>query len=397
MSTPISATGLALALFALTPATAISHELRGYIDVEYRYFLEDPLYEEQHGSNVSVSTQPEYYHEWDDGRQIFTFTPFLRIDQHDEERTHFDIRELSWLGVYDDWELRIGFRKVFWGVTESQHLVDIINQTDLVENIDGEDKLGQPMINAAFIRDWGTVDLFVLTGFRERTFPGKEGRLRPQYYVDTNQTTYESSQEDKHIDYAIRYSHYINEWEFGLSHFYGTSRDPILEPGISSQGENVLTPFYPLIHQTGLDVQAIFDSWLLKMEFISREDNIDRHAALTTGFEHTFVMVFDSRADLGLISEYLYNERDEISPFQNDIMVGLRLALNDVQSTSLLLGTIFDLDSDDKFYNLEAERRIGDAWKLSLEARILSGLNNKSFQYDLRDDDYIQLDLAWYF
>jgi len=54
----------------------------------------------------------------------------------------------------------------FWGVTEFQHLVDIINQTDLVENIDTEDKLGQPMINLALINDWGTVDLFIMPYFR---------------------------------------------------------------------------------------------------------------------------------------------------------------------------------------------------------------------------------------
>ena len=59
----------------------------------------------------------------------FTFQPFIRIDQQDEERSHFDIRELAWLHVGNDWELRTGIRKVFWGVNESQHLVDIINQT----------------------------------------------------------------------------------------------------------------------------------------------------------------------------------------------------------------------------------------------------------------------------
>ena len=41
-----------------------------------------------------------------------------------------------------DWSLSIGLGKVFWGVTEFNHLVDVINQTDLVEGIDGEAKLG---------------------------------------------------------------------------------------------------------------------------------------------------------------------------------------------------------------------------------------------------------------
>ena len=72
------------------------------------------------------------------------------------------MRELYWRGVFGDLEVKAGAVKVFWGVTESQHLVDVINQADLVENIDSEDKLGQPMINLSWGKDWGTLELFVL-------------------------------------------------------------------------------------------------------------------------------------------------------------------------------------------------------------------------------------------
>jgi hypothetical protein len=387
-----------LSIIILWSVNAFAVDIRGDITVEYTHFLEDPTVPAQHGDNASVSTQPEFYQSWDDGYQSVLFTPFLRIDQHDEERTHFDIRELRWLGVYEFGEMRVGIRKVFWGVTESQHLVDIINQTDLVENIDGEDKLGQPMINAAFINDWGTLDLYVLTGFRERTFPGKEGRPRTIPYVDTDQATYESSQEEKHIDYAARYSHYIEAWEFGVSQFYGTSRDPNFSLG-SKDGEAVLIPNYPIINQTGLDVQAIIENWLLKLELISRDGQIDRrYTAATGGFEYTIVMLFDTRADLGIITEYLYDDRGaESTPFQNDLFAGGRLAFNDVQSTEILAGVIYDLDDGDRFYNLEAERRLGDTWKLSVEARIFSNFSSNSAIYAVRNDDYLQAELAWYF
>ena len=76
------------------------------------------------------------YHEWADGKQSVSFIPFARLDQGDDERTHADIRELSWSYIARDYEWTIGFSKVYWGVTEAQHLVDIINQTDLVEDFD---------------------------------------------------------------------------------------------------------------------------------------------------------------------------------------------------------------------------------------------------------------------
>ena len=172
----------ALLLGAAPFVSAETHQdFSGSIALESRFFSQSPLDSGQRGDvSVSIAFQPEYYLEWDGRDQSFTFVPFVRWDQHDNERTHWDIRELFWLRAWEDWELSAGIRKVFWGVTESQHLVDIINQTDLVENLDGEDKLGQPMIKASWIQDWGTVEAYWMPFFRERTFPGSTRRQKPR-------------------------------------------------------------------------------------------------------------------------------------------------------------------------------------------------------------------------
>lgn len=373
----------------------------GYIAGEARVFPQGPTYPDQfEDSDVSFSAQPEYYTQWDDGDQSFVFTPFIRVDHKDAERTHADIRELSWLKASEAWELRAGIRKVFWGVTESQHLVDIINQTDLVEDIDGEDKLGQPMINLALINEWGTVDLFVLPGFRERTFPGEKGRLRTPLPVDTDRPVYESGAKNKHIDFAARWSRFINIWDIGVSYFYGTSRDPVLVPNTPNPANaTALVPVYNIINQTGLDAQATVGNWLWKLEVISRGGQGNRYTAATGGFEYTLVGIFDTRMDLGVISEYLFDDRNAQAPtpFQNDLMIGARFTLNDIQSTELLAGIILDLDHKGHMFNLEASRRLGNAWKLSGEMRAFSSLESDDPLYSFRNDDYLQLELAWYF
>ncbi len=377
-----------------------AHEFSGFVAGELRYFPKSPLYVDQFSdADFSLSLQPEYSHTWDGGYQTFVFVPFARVDQQDEERTHFDIRELTWVKATRDWELRLGVRKVFWGVTESQHLVDIINQADLIENADGEDKLGQPMANIALIQDWGTLDLFLLPYFRERTFPGKEGRLYPGLPIDTDNPQYQSGAKEKHMDWAIRWSRPIGDWDIGVSHFSGTGREPDLLSTTNQADQSVLIPYYKQIHQTGLDVQMTQEEWLWKAELISRKMPEDRFTAFTGGFEYTFVGVFDSDADIGAIGEYLHDDRGKnaTTPFDNDLMVGLRLALNDVQSTELLVGVIMDLDNQGQFYNVEASRRLGDNWKLSLEARAYANLDDTEIIYPLRNDGYIQLELAWYF
>lgn len=367
--------------------------------LENRYFPEDPLSSEQHDNYLSIVAEPEYYRDWDDGRQSFIFVPFVRIDQHDDERTHVDIRELEWIKAAEQREWRIGVRKVFWGVTEFQHLVDIINQTDAVENVDGEDKLGQPMINFALIKEWGTLDLFALVGFRERTFPGDEGRLRTIPPIDPDQSDFESSAKKDHIDLAIRWSHALGDWDIGVYRFSGTSRDPRFTIGMDD-GATVLIPLYDQIDQTGIDVQATKGNWLWKLEAIRRSGQGNSFAAATAGFEYTFVGVAESGIDVGIVSEYLFDDRDEdaLTPFEDDLALGVRLTFNDAQSSELLLGVIADLDDDTRVWSLEASRRLQESWKLSVEARIFSDVPPEdSLLFGLRDDDFIQVELARFF
>jgi len=392
------------ALFG-NPTPSHAGEWSGYISGEFRTFANSPADARQHDNNVSFSAQPEYYTDWDNERQSFTFVPFVRWDENDDERSHADIRELTWLKASDNWELRAGIRKIFWGVTESQHLVDIINQTDLVEATDGEEKLGQPMINLALISDWGTLDLFVLPGFRERTFPGKKGRLRFSPRIDTNQTIYESRDKEEHIDYATRWAHYLGDWDIGLSYFNGTSRDPGFIPGLDSKGQRVLIPVYELIEQWGLDLQATLGDWLWKMEAINRSGQKDRsgqdknYTALTAGFEYTFVGIAGSNADLGMISEVLYDERGDeaLTPFADDILLASRLTLNDEQSTEFLLGMIFDRNDAARLLTLESSRRFGDNWKITLEGQAFINITDTGLLAGVRRDNYLQLEIARYF
>lgn len=372
----------------------------GFTGLELRAFQKSAQYPGQHNrSSLSFVLQPELYLYWADSRESVTFTPFMRVDEHDSDRTHYDIRELIWEKAAENWELRAGIGKVFWGVSESQHLVDIINQTDLVESPDLEDKLGQPMINFAWIQDWGTLDLFVLPGFRERTFPGIKGRIRTQPRVDNDQRTYQSSRKNKHVDYAVRWSHNIGDWDIGLSHFYGTSRDPLVRVGTDKTNQTVFIPHYNLIRQTGLDVQATKGNWLWKLEAIRRTGQGESYNASTSGFEYTLYGIMNTATDLGIVTEYLYDSRNNAAPtlFQNDYMLGARFSLNDVQSTEALIGMIIDNDNHARAYSIEASRRLGNSWKLGLEARVYQNFSTTDPFYTLRNDDYIQLDLNYYF
>ena len=160
-----------------------------------------------------------------------------------------------------------------------------------------------------------------------------------------------------------------------------------------------LFPFYDIIHQTSLDLQYTTDEWLWKLEWLTRSGQGERYTAATGGFEYTFVGLFDSAVDLGVIGEFAYDDRGDRAPtaFENDLILGARLTFNDAQSSELLAGAVFDLDSNARFYSLEASRRIGDSFVLSLEARLNDDIPPHELAYPLHNEDYWQLELSWFF
>jgi len=384
----------------LSSMAAAETELTGTAALEYRYFTQEPLFTEQDNSQPSFYIEPEIYHSWNKDLDSITFKAFYRQDQQDNERSHGDIRELMWLHVGDDWELRTGIGFVYWGQTESLRVVDVISQTDSVEAIDGEDKLGQAMVNLTLIRDWGNLDLFILPGFRERTFPGRDGRLRPELIISQDDALYESGAGQEHVDFAVRWTHTLGDFEFGLSYFDGTSRDPSFVPDLVGD-ELQLRPYYAQMQQLGLDFLFVKDDWLYKFEGIYRDTNAQQnYFAMVAGFEYTTVGVLDSVWDIGWLMEYQYDDRDELAttPGQNDLMLGSRLVFNDVDGTEILLGLVQDLDnSSSRSGFIEASSRIDDHWKWRLETWLFSSDTKTDITYGIRKDDYVQLSLEYYF
>lgn len=377
-------------------------DVAGQASLELRYFPYTAVHANQRNITVSPSgtIEPELVYEWNGGRDRFTLTPFARFDTDDHRRTHADLREVNWLHVGSDWDLLIGIGKVFWGVTESVHLVDIVNQTDAVEDISGEKKLGQPMINFTIEKQWGVFNVIALPGFRTRTFTSDSARLHGPLPVDWSNETYESSRGQRHIDWAVRWSRSFGDIDIAISHFQGTSREALLTLH-NRGGVPVIVPHYSQIGQTGFELQWTTENTLWKAEAMSRSGHGKRFYATASGFEHTLYDVGESGVDVGLLMEYLSDNRDvrfaPASGADNDMFAGARFVLNDTQDTSALVGGIYDLQNHAVFVNLEAERRITDHLKVEINARFFVNVPDNDLFALIRSDDYVEMKLNCFF
>jgi hypothetical protein len=255
------------------------------------------------------------------------------------------------------------------------------------------------MVRLRTTQDFGTFDFFLLPYFRERTYPGADGRPATDIPVDTNLTTYESGAKQRHVDAAFRYSNHFGDIDLGLSYFQGTGRDPILQPAISNAGDLVLAPFYPQIKQASFDAQATIGAWLYKAEGYWRSELGRQYEAVTGGLEYTFYGVAGSDSDIGLVAEYALDSRGQVTraPYENDGFLALRWTANDAASTSLLAGMVVDANTGARGFRLKGERRLGDDYLLSVEAYAFGDVPQSDPVYSIADDDYLQIRLARYF
>ena len=116
------------------------------------------------------------------------------------------------------------------------------------------------------------------------------------------------------------------------------------------------------------------------------------------GLEYVFDGIGGTGMDLAVFLEYLYDDRgDELSATEDDFLVGLRLAFNDVRGTSVLVAVTQDRDTDARFPVLKATTRSSDHWRFSMEYRGLMNQPREDIFFDLRDDDFFKMELAYPF
>lgn len=374
----------------------LDYDLKGFIGYEYRYFPKKDRKRFANQTNQSLAISFDLFLDFVNYDVSLLIAPVARLDQRDASRSILDLSEFYLSLTKPKWELKLGSKQLFWGVLESNHLVDIVNQTNSAENFDLEEKFGQPMLNLTFINDWGSIDLFLLTLNRKRRFVSQEGRPHTNFENLLKSATFDSKNGD--LDFIVRYENSGDFFDIGAYYFDGLARNPELITEINNQ-ETRSTALYPKIKQLAIDLQITISSTLFKLESIYRESSREDYSAMGLGFEHTLYSILNSRIDLGLLVEYHWNSRkkNRASQFSNDLFLGFRALTNEVSDGQLLFGILNNLDDGGIVPFFEASRRLPKDWKLYIEGRLFSHIDSDNALSGLTDDSYLQLGLTKYF
>ena len=111
---------------------ALEYKSYGYIQPEFSYFIDGKGKHNQSEDKSSVFGQGTFIAYLQEDSSKITIKAIGRYDDKDNNRTYFDLQKFKYEYFLDDATLSIGNDIIFWGVNESFHVVDIINQSNTI-------------------------------------------------------------------------------------------------------------------------------------------------------------------------------------------------------------------------------------------------------------------------
>ena len=341
----------------------------------------------------SAEVKIDAFHDFDESRIVGEF--IARGDEKDSGRRITEARQAYLRTPLAGFDVFVGNRQEFWGKAESKNVVDVINQSDAAANEGKSGKLGAPSISAERYLDIGDLQLWYISGFREKTF--NDSDAHPSSGLPVSSAQYARKDGKDADDFAARLSSFAGEWDLAGSVFYGTARDPILS--VASDG-GALKPYYALQKSIGLEAQYTGDVTLLKWESLhgTQTGLLGTHdfAAAVAGIEYTYYGPFETMWDIGLIGEVQHDDRPQAAANQF-FVAGVRLVFNDIADSHVLFLASADRKADQSFVSLEASRRINDVTSVKLTSRFYNARTPSSAFGQLLDDDAVTLTLNMFF
>lgn len=300
--------------------------------------------------------------------------------------------------AYDDFNVLVGNNIVFWGKNEFYNPVDIVNSKDFSGGLAQGDKIGQPMINMKRYFDTSELNLFILPA-TNNIYP--TSKVRSQLALDIDSAnTFANGASKNNTGMALRWSGYVDEYDYGFSYYQGNTKDPAL---VVTSGQ--LKPKYSEITQLGFDIQATFGDILYKGEVIYRDNqynydgNIDDYTNYIVGLEHNNYGVFSQNWDLANIVEYAYDTRGSKSHhgYQNDLFLGARLVLNNIEDTQYFLSLQNDLDKNTRALTFNYESRFFSLFRAGIDIYQPLNLESDYHQSAFKDEANLKIYTSYSF
>ena len=345
-----------------------------------------------------------------------------RIDSVDSTRNFVFIEEL-YIGIrFWCFNLKAGSQLYNWTTTEAFHPADQLNSRNFDSNIENAEKFGEPSISLETEIPRGTITLYYMPYYQLPRFPGLSNRLA--FFVlpsglslggnikidhDGNEST-----DDYGHQGAIEAKFSLDKLDLALHGMSYLARN-YAQPVISLANLSEIRIMHLRFNQAGATAAYALEGFIFKTEaayriyqdpsaavkqrFLTVINGVagpfqkpDDHFILALGLEYGWQ--FRNGIELTVLSEAQHyflvdrNMRAQLDIFQADILVGTRLAFNDVDDKTLFFAVIGDFERREEFLvNLSYSQRINEEFKIALGTRRVLAKQKGSFPIGLEGLD----------
>jgi hypothetical protein len=370
-------------------APAGSWASRGQLALEGRMFRgdQDPGTVD-HG--LTLFGRAEVQHEYRATQQ--RVRAFGRGDAFDRARAALIVEE-AWAQVSGERiRVRAGFDIVTWTTTEAFHPADVINARNWDSDLENLEKIGEPMLSVQLRASDTTVIELHATPHRTRPMlPSPRSRLTPMPGLSERPAIRFLDRSGRPADGqwaaqgALAARQITAAGDFGIHLLEHNDR---LQPLARAQPDG-LPPLlvFQTVRQAGLTYQHAVGPLVAKLEAVYRwfvapaeaAPGQPDHGLAAAGVEYGWSHEGGRESTLIVEAQTVYGAPDQASraqltPFQRDLLLGYRLALNDQHSQEVTAVAIADGDRPGEgLLAASYQLRLGDTWTSSLSLRLFTG------------------------
>ncbi len=347
---------------------------------------------------------------------------YVQADPVDTDRT-FLIPKDFWIAHDDGTNIfKAGFQIINLSATEAFHPVDVINSRFLDSNLQKPSKIGEPMVSyKRLFGESSSFKIMYMPYFVEPFLATENSAYGPgvdfdEIEVFDTPSTFEGT--NQLHQGALQFNTNVNGTDLSLTYINHIDRDlPSFIPRGSKtvDGETVaiVDALYFRKQQIGLTTQSVIFDWLLKTEmaFVDWEQSLstisilsrDDYAPVAISLETTQSLSSGSEITYIIENQYVFGLDDAVKTyifFQNDLLLGLRYAFNDVSGKEIFLSVINDLEYGKQFFfNLNYSQRISNSWKFETGLHFVDALRSNNYiGLDFIDSsDHVYFNLKKYF
>ena len=413
-------TALTLGLCMLSTVASASVESRGELALESRLFLDDdnPMTIDR---ALGMMGRVQIDHKSKPFRERLRL--YGRLDREDPERTLLVIEEAWMEWRIKPFKLRVGIDMLNWTATEAFHPADILNSRNLDSDLRNYEKVGEPMVALSLRTGSGTLTLYHMPTFIEPILPSSGSRLSLSGGQEVELGRLDTSGSLTNTwfvpQFALRLTHVFDNIDLSIHAIHHQDRS---QPAIALS-QNQPTAVFQMVTQVGGTYQQVIDALLFKLEFgwrmfHSPADDTELiffdgnpgqadHGRVALGLEYGFNHSSGAESTLLLEAQVVIGPERKLAAtldiFQADVLVGYRLAFNNVSSTVLTASLIGDVEYLGECIGVVGlETRLSDTWSLRGSARLVIAeqadlpVGARPLQ-QLRDSDYLSMNLIRHF